>query len=1102
MKKTFKVLSTATLAAAFSAIALTPVVAAEVVDFNITDVVIEKDSVLYSISATMYRQMKNVDHDFVKDSEGTNLNPTYLVSNTGKNYSVSDFRNVRNAFPGSTAKQALEELNNMPEYEKEITSSKVSVEDGEVKIEDPELGLTVDSVMAINDTNFVVTAELTEAPEEAPTYEDFTVAVTVDGVAVEAAVVFAWDAETNKATFIYVAIEQTDADQVVDYSVAYLETAAQTGTLTVAGLADQLDALEVIQAYVEEGDASALTIAELEAAGVADANVDLLHLYKATLEAAVPIADLEALSTLITGVNTAAEVALEGLTETSTDVDLRTAGAKNVINSNVSQYQKAIETAQKDDGEIADLAELQELVNTVNQARAAAALAQIQLYAVQGDADALDDDLLERSLVKNVVEANIDAYKTSIAAADAIADFAALQSIIDAVNAEAAPKAEALATIKGFATEEDADELTIELLETAGVTDAKSENLALYKTRIAAADAIAHLTALKDVITLANTNASQAFASIQLYALTSSATNLTVLQLETIAIENANSYNLAEYKVAVADKSSISTRAEVQTIVNSVNASEATKNLVEIQSYATGSNAGSLTEQKLSKAGVTGYVESNLPAYKTAIAARTSITSLADLQSIITNINDASAFAVIQGYATGSDASLMDIAQLKAAGATGLIVVNIEQYQKAVKAKEEIANLPALQTIINNVNAQEKTIALSKINFYAVSDGVNAGNIVLNDLAKAGVEDAVSGNLPTYKAEIAKLTSVSSTEQLQAIVDAVNTKAEALETIVGYAAESDASDLTIVVLEAAGVTGLVATNLNEYKAGMNDDSVTDFETISKLQGFIDAVNALEGIKKYATSSNASALTIAQLGTARATDTVAANLSEYKTAIAQATSIADLSALDMLITNVNSANAARTALDRIKLYAVADDASALTFAELTTAGVTGALEVHLVEYKTAVKEAASIANLAALQVLVDKVNARHKPTIDSGATIETADGEVFTAGISTNSVTFEIDPAGTYTTGTIAFSTDIVEAVITYEDNKYTVSNIDLDGLLAAFALASGSGDTIQGSTLIAESGFTVKIVDKDGNYSVYTINFEPVLVVDPVEEGE
>ena len=66
--------------------------------------------------------------------------------------------------------------------------------------------------------------------------------------------------------------------------------------------------------------------------------------------------------------------------------------------------------------------------------------------------------------------------------------------------------------------------------------------------------------------------------------------------------------------------------------------------------------------------------------------------------------------------------------------------------------------------------------------------------------------------------------------------------------------------------------------------------------------------------------------------------------------------------------------AAASLVRVQAYATGSDAGALTIATLTNTGATSVIDANLAAYKVAIAAESSIANLAALQVVVDAVNA--------------------------------------------------------------------------------------------------------------------------------
>lgn len=78
-----------------------------------------------------------------------------------------------------------------------------------------------------------------------------------------------------------------------------------------------------------------------------------------------------------------------------------------------------------------------------------------------------------------------------------------------------------------------------------------------------------------------------------------------------------------------------------------------------------------------------------------------------DIKGAITILKESAAASLtrVQGYATGSDASALTIATLTNAGVTDTVEGNLSGYQTAVAGEVSIADLPALQALINTVNA-------------------------------------------------------------------------------------------------------------------------------------------------------------------------------------------------------------------------------------------------------------------------------------------------------------------------------------------------------------------------------------------------------------
>jgi len=321
----------------------------------------------------------------------------------------------------------------------------------------------------------------------------------------------------------------------------------------------------------------------------------------------------------------------------------------------------------------------------------------------------------------------------------------------------------AIDLIVGYAANDDAHSLLISDLTDAGVTGTDSNNLAAYKTAIAAAigsavDSQAELQGLVNAVNLA-----EAITVINLRA--SHANTTTAAELATAGVSGAVVVNNSQYSAAILGAVSLSldTTAKIQTLVSSVNTNQATLAINTIKAYALNNNAAGLTTDFLTQAGVVGINAANLARYQAAIVA------LAD------------------------DATLLD-------------------------------STPKIQSLVSTVNsavaAEKEAAAIAKIKVAASNDDATA--ITDQDLLDAGlIADSVKvANMGTHNATIANSTGyrgviergipsdVDSTSKLQTIVNVVNAAIVATETsfnnaltaIKADAANDDASSLTITVI--------------------------------------------------------------------------------------------------------------------------------------------------------------------------------------------------------------------------------------------------------------------------------------------------------------
>lgn len=498
-----------------------------------------------------------------------------------------------------------------------------------------------------------------------------------------------------------------------------------------------------------------------------------------------------------------------------------------------------------------------------------------------------------------------------------------------------------------------------------------------------------------------------AIAVIQAYV--GNADALTIAQLVAVTVTDATEVNLAQYKIQIAlsDAVGLNSASKIQTIVISVNTAQTAlvAAIKVISDYAANDNASALILAQLTAAGVNGIV-GNIPQYITAIANATELeaNTTAKIQIIINNVNAevvlSNAINVIKGY-INNHAGALTITELTAAKVVSLVEVNLGSYKTAINAlllTTDLDSTSKIQAVIDGVNAAEVAYnsAIAAIKAYAAND--DASQLSIAQLTLTKVTSIVDANIAAYRLAIAAAPGnlADDTAKIQTIVTNTNT-AEATkiitDTIKGYAVNDNASALTITALKIAGVTGTVDGYLEAYKTAIAGATEEQANSTTDLQGLIGGVNttklaeeaaavlaletaAIHDINVFASNDDASLLVIAKLTAAGITGTIDANLAAYKVAIEESTqALSDTKSEIQTIINATNVAEAVIAVDAIKAYATADDAGALTIAQLTVAGVTTATVANLAAYRTAIAalNAVDVDTLAKINVVVNAKN---------------------------------------------------------------------------------------------------------------------------------
>ena len=240
--------------------------------------------------------------------------------------------------------------------------------------------------------------------------------------------------------------------------------------------------------------------------------------------------------------------------------------------------------------------------------------------------------------VSGAIEANNADYQAAISAASNtdVDSAEEVQSLINSVNAQN--------EIEAAATSNDGSGVTVaEINSISGVSGAIDGNVSDYQTAIAGLTS-ADVDTATEIQTLVNSV--NAVNLVEAAAVANDASNISIANLDTITgLTGTVAGNLSAYQTAIsaAAATAVDTTAEIQALVDSVNASQSNLNLVTTAATNNSGNSLSLTVIN-GITGVSGAVASRLAQYQLTIASldATAVDSTAEIQAVIDSVNNRS----------------------------------------------------------------------------------------------------------------------------------------------------------------------------------------------------------------------------------------------------------------------------------------------------------------------------------------------------------------------------------------------------------------------------------------------------------------------------
>ncbi|WP_158296246.1 hypothetical protein, partial [Vibrio thalassae] len=342
--------------------------------------------------------------------------------------------------------------------------------------------------------------------------------------------------------------------------------------------------------------------------------------------------------------------------------------------------------------------------------------------------------------------------------------------------------------------------------------------------------------------------------------------------------------------------------------------------------------------------------------------------------------NSVDAFASVQLAATNSDVN--GISNTILGNILGLTFdgANEADYQAAIAAEASIADVAALQAVIDSVD--NSVDAFASVQLAATNSDVNGiSNAILGNILGLTFDGA---NEADYQAAIAAEASIADVAALQAVIDSVDNSVDAFASVQLAATNSDVNGISNTTL--GNILGLTFDGANEadYQAAIAAEaSIADVAALQVLIDRVDnSVDAFASVQLAATNSDVNGISNAILGNILGLTFDGANEADYQAAIAAEASIADVAALQVLIDRVDNSV---DAFASVQLAATNSDVNGISNATLgNILGLTfdGANEA---DYQAAIAAEASIADVAALQAVIDSVD----NSVDAFASVQLA-----------------------------------------------------------------------------------------------------------------
>lgn len=730
-------------------------------------------------------------------------------------------------------------------------------------------------------------------------------------------------------------------------------------------------------------------------------------------------------------------------------------GIENIDAANEAAYQNLIAATTTLSGP-ATVAEVQAIIDAVN-------ISQTVLAEVLEDSNSPDGSTNDNELsvtvaqlatitgIENVDSANEGAYQSLIEATTNFSNLPSLvhvQFVIDTVNTSEAVLAEVLedsASADGAGNANAVSVTATQLATITGLTDVNTDNDVEYRMMIANSTTLSNPPTVLEVQSIVDAvNASKyALSEVLEDSVSPGGTGngnellVSVAQLMNITgLINVETANELAYQAMIASSSSLAsppTVAEVQAIVDAVNASEIVLAALLEDSVSAGGagnadNSAVTTAQLSEITGLERVVPDNEAGYQSLVAASSTLSNpptLMEVQTIVDAVNTSvevlleiledSTSSGGSGNANNTAVSATELALI--IDLVGVDSTNDTPYQNMIASSTSLSNPPTaaeIQLLVDAVNVSESALAEVLEDSVSIGGNDNGNELAVTAAQLAaitGLDNVLPANELGYQSLIRSASLLSNpplVAEVQAIIDAVNSSevalAEVLEDSTSIGGAGNSNEMSVTAAQLATIIGITDVNpVNEtaYHASIAvSNTLSNPPAVAEIQALVDTVNiseavlleVLEDSASPGGSGNANELmvTAAQLGVITGIVNVdPANDAEYQAMIASSTTlgnpptVAEVQAIIDAANAIALANSSEGVLAEVLEDSMSTGGAGNVNGILTTAdklaiitGIIGVDPANETGYQAEISSSSSLSNpptLAQVQAIVDVVN---------------------------------------------------------------------------------------------------------------------------------